>query len=195
MTILSVNKTRAFGCSHVTAPIFWQDDVAMKQKSRYLAQGALLAALYAALAHGQNFLLPGSATLGIQLRAAEMLCVLAFFTPAAIPGLTVGCFIFNITTAGALPLDPVVGSGATFLAAWAMYRLRHFRLWGLPLAGLLMPALINGVLVGWELTVYIGGSFWGYAAWVAAGEAVVLLLPGSILYSAIRRRGLQRYIV
>ena len=75
----------------------------MSKKIRYWAHGAIIAALYAVLTHMQNLLLPGSASWAIQCRLSEALCVLAFFTPAAIPGLTIGCLVFNITFAAALP--------------------------------------------------------------------------------------------
>ena len=163
----------------------------MKIRARRLAHGAIIAALYAVLTHMQNILLPGSATWAIQFRLSESLCILAFFTPAAIPGLTVGCLVFNLTYAAALPLDWILGSLATLSAAWAMYRLRRVRLWGLPVPGLLMPALTNAILVGWELTVYIGGAFPLNALYVAIGEAVVLLSLGALLYRAIVRRNLQ----
>ena len=88
----------------------------MKNKSRFLAHGALIAALYVALTYFQNFLIPNSASFAIQFRASEALCVLALFTPAAIPGLTIGCLLFNISFAGALPLDPVVGTLASLIA-------------------------------------------------------------------------------
>ena len=55
-----------------------------------------------------------------------------------------------------------------------------------------MPALFNAFLVGWELTVYIGGGFWLNALYVAIGEAAVLLTLGSALYCAIRTRHLDR---
>ena len=161
----------------------------MRRKARYLSHAAIIAALYAVLTHMQNILLPGSATWAIQLRLSEALCVLAFFTPAAIPGLTIGCLIFNLTFAAALPPDWLVGSLATFLAAGAMYRLR-----GKPFLGLWMPALANAVLVGGELAVYIGGGFLLNALYVALGEAAVLLVFGSALYHAIRRRGLDRLL-
>ena len=60
----------------------------MQQKTRNIAHAALIAALYATLTHLQNLLLPGSATWAIQCRLSEALCVLAFFTPAAVSGLT-----------------------------------------------------------------------------------------------------------
>ena len=163
----------------------------MKNRSRRLAHGALIAALYVVLTHMQNMLLPGSATWAIQFRLSECLCILAFFTPAAAPGLAVGCLVFNLTFSGALPLDWLVGSLATFCAAWAMYRLRRVKLLGLPLPGMLMPALFNAILVGWELTVYIGGAYPLNALYVAIGEAAVLLGPGTALYRAITNRNLQ----
>ena len=163
----------------------------MRNRARYLAHAAIIAALYAVLTHLQNFLLPNSASFAIQMRLSEALCVLAFFTPAAIPGLTIGCLVFNLTCAAALPPDWAVGSLATFLAVWAMHRLRNITVWGLPVPGLLMPALTNAVLVGWELTVYIGGGFWLNALYVALGEAAVLLSFGSMLYTAIKKRRLD----
>ena len=164
----------------------------MTKKTRFLAHGAIIAALYAVLTHMQNILLPGSATWAIQFRLSEALCILAFFTPAAIPGLTVGCLVFNLTYAAALPPDWLVGSLASFTAALAMRQLRGFHVGKLPLAGLLMPALTNGILVGWELTVYIGGAFWLNAVYVAIGEAAVLLTLGSALYFAMKRRKLDQ---
>ena len=162
----------------------------MNRKAKHLTHGAIIAALYAVLTHFQNILLPGSATMAIQFRASEALCVLAFFTPAAIPGLTVGCLIFNLTFAMALPLDFLVGSLATLLASWGMWLTRKVTAKGLPLAGLLLPALTNAALVGGELTVYVGGGFWVNALYVAIGEAAVLLTLGTALYFAIRRRRL-----
>ena len=120
----------------------------MKKTTKYLAQAAVIAALYAVLTHLQNLLLPGSATWAIQMRMSEALCVLAFFTPAAVPGLTIGCLLFNITFAAALPLDFVIGSAATLIAAEVMWLTRKITVKGYPLLGMLMPAIANAVLVG-----------------------------------------------
>lgn len=166
----------------------------MKQRTRYLAHAAIIAALYAVLTHLQNMLVPNSASFMNQFRLSEALCVLAFFTPAAIPGLTLGCLIFNLTSAGTLPLDFLVGSVATALAAGGMRALRRTTIHGYPLPGLLMPALTNALLVGWELSVYIGGAFWLNAVSVAFGEAVVMLLPGAALYFALKARHLEQRI-
>ena len=163
----------------------------MNKKTRYIAHGALIAALYVVLTHLQNLILPGSAPWAIQCRASEALCVLAFFTPAAIPGLTVGCLLFNLTYAAALPLDIVVGSLATLLAAVVMWQTRYVTVKGLPLLGLAMPALFNAALVGRELTVYIGGAFWLNALYVALGELIVLYTLGLLLYWSIKKRHLD----
>ena len=159
----------------------------MRRNIRLLAHGAIIAALYVALTHGQNMLLPGSASMAIQFRLSEALCVLAFFTPAAIPGLAVGCLLFNVTSGVALPLDFLVGSLASLLAAWGMWRCRRC-----PLPAMLFPALTNGLLVGWELAIYIGGGFWINAVYVAIGEATVLLTAGVLLYFSLKRNNLSR---
>ena len=161
------------------------------KKSRLIAHGALIGALYVALTHLQNALLPGSATWAIQFRASEALCVLALYTPAAIPGLTLGCLLFNLSFAGALPLDFIVGSLATLLAAAGMYALRKVTVKGYPLLAMGMPAVSNAFLVGWELSVYIGG-FWLNGLYVAIGELAVLLTLGTALYYALRNRGLDK---
>ena len=163
----------------------------MKNRSRWLAHAAIIAALYAVLTHFQNILLPGSATWAIQFRLSEALCILAFFTPSAAVGLGVGCLIFNLTFAAALPLDFLVGTMASYLAAKAMWLTRNIKVGKLPLPGMLMPALFNAILVGWELTVYIGGGFWMNALYVAIGEAAVLLTVGSVLYFAMKKRNLD----
>ena len=113
----------------------------MNKKVRNLVYAAVLAALYVVLTNLQNILLPGSATWAIQFRASEALCVLALFTPAAIPGLTVGCFLFNLNYANALPLDILVGSLATMLACGAMYLTRNLKIKDYPALAMVMPAL------------------------------------------------------
>ncbi len=162
----------------------------MKKNIRYLTHSALIAALYVALTYLQNFLLPGSTTMAIQFRVSEALCVLALFTPAAIPGLSIGCLLFNLSYSAALPLDFLVGTLATALACGSMYLTRKVTVLKLPLLSLLMPAFFNGLLVGWELAVYIGGGFWLNAMYVAVGEAAVLLILGSALYRIMQSRGL-----
>ena len=158
----------------------------MTPKTRLVAHAAILAALYAVLTHMQNILFPGSSTWAIQLRLSEALCVMFFFTQAAPLCLAVGCLIFNLTFAPALPLDFLLGTLATWLAGKCMWQLRRF-----PPLGMLMPALWNALLVGWELTVYVGGGFPLNALYVALGEIIVLLTLGSSLYILMKKRKLD----
>ncbi len=162
------------------------------QKTRNLAHAAIIAALYVVITHAQNALLPGSASMAVQFRIAESLCVLSFFTPSAIMGLSLGCLIFNLTSGTALPLDFLLGSMATHLAAWGMWRCRDVKILGLPVPGLLLPAVTNAIFIGWELSMYIGGGFLLNALYVAIGEAAVLLSLGSALYLALKQRKLDR---
>ena len=162
----------------------------MKNPARSVARAAVIGAAYFALCHLQNLLLPGSATWAIQFRVAEVLCVLALVTPDAIYGLSIGCLLFNLSFTGALPLDFLVGTLATVASTWLMYLTRNLRVGKYPLLALLMPAVCNGILVGWELTVYVGGGFWLNVLYVAIGEAAVLLSLGSLLYSIMIRRQL-----
>ena len=153
----------------------------MNRSVRFTVQAALVAAMYVALTYLQNFLIPGSATWAIQFRVSEALCVLAMFTPAAVPGLAVGCFLFNISYAGALPLDFAIGTLATVVATQGMRWLRKY-----PWVAFSLPAVSNALLVGWELTCYVGGGFWLNALLVAVGELGVLYTLGAALYMVMK---------
>ena len=165
------------------------------KKTKNITHAAVLGAMYFALTHLQNLLVPGSASWAIQFRASEALCVLALFTPAAVPGLTIGCLLFNLSFAGALPLDWLVGSFATFLACGSMRLLRR-----MPGLALSMPAVFNAVLVGWELALFLGKTGFTMAAFavsalqVAAGELAVLYTLGWLLYRCLGRGGMARRI-
>ena len=165
-----------------------------RTRVRHWTHAAIIAALYAVLTHLQNLILPGSASWAIQCRLSEALCVLALFTPAAIPGLAVGCLVFNLTFAAALPLDFLIGTLATALTGLAMWHSRRLLIGTYPLVALTMPAVFNAVLVGWELSVYIGGAFWLNAFYVAMGELIVMLIFGSGLYYAMKRRRLDKLL-
>ena len=152
-----------------------------------VTQAGVIAALYAVLTIAQNNLIPGSASAAIQFRVAEALTVLAFFTPAAIPGLTIGCVIANISSvaAGLGLYDMVFGSIASLLAALTMYALRKVRIKDIPIWGLLMPALFNGIIIGFEIDFFFIGNlsfnlvdFLIQGGYVAIGELAVLFILG-----------------
>ena len=166
----------------------------MKHKSvLFITQAAAIAALYATLTILQNILLPGSASMAIQFRVSEVLTILAICTPAAIPGLTLGCVVANISSIQALGFyDLVFGSLASLIAACAMYALRNERICKIPFFSLLMPALANGVIVGFEIDFFFVNQFSFnlvdfliQGGLVALGELAVLMilgLPLSILF-------------
>ncbi len=171
----------------------------MKNKNKFIACAALIAALYAALTYTQAFLLPGTTNMAVQFRVSEALNVLALFTPAAIPGLTIGCIISNIYSIGSgLPLDMIFGSVATLGATLCIYLLRNAKIGKYPLFAMLMPALWNGVIVGWEIEhFFIDGDFtWvGFltqGGLVALGELGVMFVLGTLLYFVIVGRGLDK---
>ena len=174
----------------------------MKRKSTlYIVQGALIAAIYAAMTILQNVLIPGSASMAVQFRIAEVLTVLALYTPAAIPGLTIGCVIANISSLAVLgPYDLIFGSLATLFAALSMYALRNIRFFKLPILAALMPALFNGIFIGFEIDfffinnakAFILADFLLQGGLVALGELAVLFVLGLPLTRVIEINGLDK---
>ncbi|HIW85904.1 MAG TPA: QueT transporter family protein [Candidatus Eubacterium faecipullorum] len=169
------------------------------KKLMFIVQAAVIAAMYAALTYAQNFLLPGTTSAAVQFRVSEALNVFALFTPAAIPGLTIGCVLSNIYNIGSgLPLDMIFGSLATLLATLAMYLLRNVKLKAYPFLSMLMPAVFNGVIVGWEIeTFFVEGDFifadfLVQGGLVALGELGVMLVLGTVLYFLFVKRGLDK---
>ena len=127
-------------------------------KSNYLARVGVIAAAYAACTLIALLFLGSLAWGPIQFRVPEALCVLALFTPAAIPGLTLGCVIANvmnivISGTGMLGmLDVVFGSLATFAGALFTWKMRHH-----PLVALAGPVLANALIVPAYLPLLLQG--------------------------------------
>lgn len=111
------------------------------KKVLFLVQGAAIAAIYVVL----TVVFAPFGFGEVQMRVSEALTILPYFTPAAIPGLFVGCIIGN-TLGGAIPVDIVFGSLATLIAAVCTYQLRSKRyLAPIP------PILINALIVPFVL--------------------------------------------
>lgn len=157
----------------------------------YLVEGAMIAALYVVLTYAQEMLLPGTTSMAIQFRLSEILCILALFTPSAIWGLTIGTLISNLLSVGALPLDIVFGTLATFIAVSLAYRLRDVKLFKLPILSAFMPVIINGIIIGLELEVFFiegpfhFGSFLLQGSTVALGELGVCVILGLPFYKLL----------
>ena len=171
-------------------------------KTKSLVKAAVIAALYAALTYAQTLIAPTSTTAAVQFRVSESLNVLALFMPEAIPGLTIGCIISNIYSIGqGLPLDMIFGSLATLGATLCIYFLRNVKIKTYPLLSMLMPAIWNGIIVGWEIeTFFIEGKF-KFASFliqggcVALGELGVMLVLGTILYYTIIKRNIDKRLL
>ncbi len=163
----------------------------MKNKKLVLlAHGAMIAAIYAAATYLSAVF--GIAYNAIQFRLSEALTVLSLFTPAAIPGLTIGCIIGNLTSPFGV-WDIIFGSLATFLAAITARALRNVRIKGLPLLSIIMPVIFNALIVGAEITLLMPSDSQSFAVFiisaleVGAGELTVCLAGGIPLFYAIKK--------
>ena len=149
------------------------------KKVLFVVQAALIAAIYVVLTYFISaFHLASGA---IQVRISEALTVLPFFTPAAIPGLAVGCFLSNLLT-GCLPMDVLFGSLATLIGAVGSYLLRRYR-WLVPLP----PVLSNIIIVPYVLANVYGaeGSIPFFMVTVGIGEVISCYVLGMILLNAL----------
>ena len=147
--------------------------------SRFLAQAGIIAAVYVALV-----LLFAPISFGpIQFRVAEALTILPFFTPAAIPGVTIGCLIGNLIGMGE-PLDIIFGTLATLIGAFGSYALRGNK-WLVPLP----PILANTIIIPWVLRFAYGEakSIPYLMATVGLGEVLAIYVLGMILLLVLER--------
>ena len=151
-----------------------------------ITQGAIIAALYVVLTMLANAM--GLANYALQVRFSEALCVLPFFTVAAIPGLTVGCLISNMLT-GAMVWDVLFGSLATLLGAIGTYLLRKHKV-----LMLFPPIIANAVIVpfvlryGYGITWMMNDVEWSipyFALTVGIGEIISVCGLGGVLFKAL----------
>lgn len=148
----------------------------MRKKNIFIVHAAIIAAIYTVLVLIFSFSSFGP----IQFRIAETLTILPYFTPAAIPGVTIGCFLSAIIT-GADILDIVFGSLATLIAALMSYGLRrHKFLVPIP------PIVVNAIVIPFVLRYAYGEAqpvhfmmlTVGAGQFVAAGVLGLVLLFG-----------------
>lgn len=187
---------------------------ASSARTSYIAQAGMIAAVYAACTLAALVLLQGLAWGPVQFRISEALVALAVLTPAAVPGLAIGCVIANlanmvISGTGALGLlDVVFGSVATLIGAlWC----RKFA--DRPAIALLGPVLANALIVPAYLpillqglgfytipftTISLDGAYipmylFGLVA-TGIGEAVVVYVLGLPLVSALRKANVFKHL-
>lgn len=149
------------------------------KNTKFIIQAAVIAAVYATLT---IILMPFSYGV-MQVRVSEALTILPYFTPAAIPGLFVGCLVANLISPYGM-IDMVLGSGATLIAAVCSYFLRNK-----PFLVPLPPVIANGVIIGAML-------YYAYAVpmpliacmlWVAAGELIACYVIGYPLLRLLKK--------
>jgi uncharacterized membrane protein len=153
---------------------------------RFMAEAGIIAALYFALTMAIAPIAYGP----LQIRISEALCILPFFTPAAVPGLFVGCILANLFSPFGI-YDIVFGSLATLIAAFITYRIRIK--WLLPLPTI----VVNALVIGAELTLLATlppfsamltpTVFWLSALYVGAGEAIACYALGMPLFFLLYR--------
>ncbi len=144
--------------------------------ARFIAEAGIIAALYFVLtiinpfSYGQ-----------LQVRISEALCVLPFFTPAAIPGLFAGCLLANLAGTPLGPYDIIFGSLATLAAALIARIIKNK--WLLPL-----PAVvINAFVVAGILNHYLNLLYWESVLWVAIGQVIACYVLGIPFFIALRK--------
>ena len=152
----------------------------MKNKKLvFICQAAVIAALYVVL----TYVFSAFASGVIQVRVSEALTILPAFTPAAIPGLVIGCLLSNTLT-GCVLLDIIFGSVATLIGALGSYALRRHT-WLVPIP----PIVSNMIIVPFVLRYAYGArdAFPFMIATVGAGEIISCYLLGMILYGALKK--------
>ncbi|MCI8386311.1 MAG: QueT transporter family protein [Acutalibacter sp.] len=171
-----------------------------KSNARFLALSAVIAGLYAALTYAAAML--NLAYGPVQFRFSEALTVLPAFTPAAIPGLTVGCLLANLGSPLGV-VDWVFGTAATLLAALGTAAVSRIRWKGLPLLAPLPPVIVNALVVGLEISCLNGAGAFTFSAFTAAnfaysaltvglGELAVCLVLGLPLCVLLEKSGLRQ---
>lgn len=152
----------------------------MNLSTRYIAQVGIIASLYAAVTIALAPISYGP----IQVRVSEALTILPYLTPAAIPGLFIGCVVANVY--GGLGIyDIVGGSLCTLLAAILTYLISRTRK---PILAPLPPVVVNALGVSLYLHFLFQLPYWLTVTYIAVGEVAACFVLGYPLLLFILRR-------
>ena len=158
----------------------------MRNKSHakvlFLCHAALIAALYVVFTLFSAAL--GLSSNVVQIRISEALCVLPFFSAAAVPGLTVGCLIANLITTGNI-LDVIFGTLATLLGAVGARLLRKWK-WTVSIPTIAANTLIIPFVLKYGFMLEDSVLF--FAATIFAGEFISAGILGTVLLIALQKR-------
>ena len=151
-----------------------------KSTALFLSQGAIIAAMYVAL----TIIFAPISFGAVQVRIAEALTILPLFTPAAVPGLFIGCLIANGLGGGIL-LDVIFGSIATLIGAILGYLLR-FNRWLVPIPAVVSNTIIVPMVLkygyGIDMPIYL------LMIYILIGEIIGCYLLGELLATGIMKR-------
>lgn len=157
----------------------------MTNKTKKLVMTSLVAAIYAVLT-----LVLGAISYGpIQFRIAEIMVLLAFIKKDYIWGLTIGCFLANVIGPYGAP-DIVFGTTATFLSVYAIYltgKVMRGKKYAILIASI-WPTLINAVIIGFMLNIFVGMPLILSMIQVGFGEFVVITIIGVPVYKIIGKK-------
>lgn len=150
------------------------------KNAAFLTQAAMIAAIYVVLTYVFAPISFGE----IQVRIAEALTILPLFTPAAVPGLFIGCLVGNIIGGALLP-DIVFGSIATLIGAICTYLIRNQK----PVFGTIPPMVSNTIIVPFVLKYAYGVALPipFLMVTVGVGEIISCGILGMIVYYALNR--------
>lgn len=166
-----------------------------RKSTVFIVKSAVIAALYAIMTVVISPLSYGM----VQCRFSESLIMLCAFSPAAIPGLTVGCLVANIFSFN--PIDMICGTTATLLSAVVGYKLRKVKIGGIPWLTPLPAVIFNMIIIGLELSVYLPIEGHGFlvgffiqALSVFIGQVIACYIFGVPVYMLINKTGLKKII-
>ena len=156
-----------------------------------LTLAAMVAALYAVMSYFGNIF--GLSYGPIQFRYSEALIAFAALTPAAVPGLTIGCVLSNLGSAQLGIYDIVFGSLATLLAALFAYLFRKIRVRGMPLLSLAGNVVFNAFIIAGMIVLVAGTPelFWINVVQIFISELAAtyaLGLPLFLLMDRLNRK-------
>lgn len=157
----------------------------MKSNLKKITFSATISAIYFLLCFVEQEFASGA----IQCRLAEALCLLPLFLPESILGITIGCFLFNLTSG--VIYDIIFGTLITFIACIMTFligkiiKIDFLRI----ILGSLPHILLNGFLIPLILIYGLSSneSYWFLFLTISIGETIAVLIFGSILYYPLKK--------
>ena len=151
-------------------------------KIKYVAQGAIIAAMYVVLTYVVHLF--GLDSGAVQIRISEALTALLYFTPAASPGMFLGCFLSNILVGGMF-LDIVFGSLATLIGMFFGYKLRKYK-YAVLVPNIIANTIVVPLVLQWVYKA--DGAWWYLTLTVGAGEIISCGIFGALLLKVLEKR-------